>query len=71
MARVHKLRKLQAELKCERHPYITQSIGKGGKVVCRECISEQKHLRDIKKGKVQITYTPPKEILTPMGNNIR
>ena len=71
MKRVDKMRKLQAEVKCEKHPYITQSFVKGGKVVCRECISEQKHLRDIKKGKVQITYTPPKEILTPMGNNIR
>jgi hypothetical protein len=70
MRRVDKIRKLQVEVKCEKHPYITQSF-KGGSAICRECIAEQKHLRDIKKGKVQITYTPPKEILTPMGNNIR
>ena len=71
MKRVHKLKKLQIEKKCELHPHITQSIGKGEKIVCRECIAEEKHQRDIEKGKVQIVYTKPKEILTPMGNNIR
>jgi|TARA_R110000851_G_scaffold120658_1_gene249145 hypothetical protein len=71
MNRADKLRKLQSEVKCDTHPNITQSIGKGGKLVCRQCIADIKHKRDLKKGKVKTTYSKPKEILTPMGNNIR
>jgi len=71
MKRVDKLRKLQSEAKCSIHPNITQSIGKGGKLVCRQCEADIKHKRDIKKGKIQITYTKPKEILTPMGNKTK
>jgi predicted nuclease with RNAse H fold len=71
MKRPDKIRKMQEELICEIHPYTIQSIGKGGKRVCQHCIRDKKHQRDIVKGRVQITYTKPKEILTPMGNNIR
>tara|TARA_B100001094_G_scaffold174502_1_gene168728 strand:+ start:5328 stop:5543 length:216 start_codon:yes stop_codon:yes gene_type:complete len=71
MKRINKLKKLQSEAKCFIHPNITQSIGKGGKLVCRQCTSDTKHKRDIKKGKVKIKYSKPKEILTPMGNNIK
>jgi len=71
MKRVDKLRKLQSTSICINHPNITQSIGKGGKLVCRQCISDIKHKRDIERGKIQMTYSKPKEILTPMGNNTR
>lgn len=71
MKRVDKLRKLQSVKKCLKHPNIIQSIGKGGKLVCRQCVSDIKHKRDIEKGKIQKRYTKPKEILTPMGNKIR
>lgn len=71
MKRVDKLKKLQSATKCPKHPNIIQSIGKGGKLVCRQCVSDIKHKRDIEKGKIQTTYSKPKEILTPMGNKIR
>lgn len=68
MKRVNKLRKLQSIGKCQKHPNITQSIGKGGKLVCRQCLSDTQHKRDIERGKIQTTYSKSKEILTPMGN---
>ena len=71
MKRADKLRKLQSTTTCTKHPNITQSIGKGGRSVCRQCISDDKHERDIKNGKIQTTYSNPKEILTPMGNKTR
>jgi hypothetical protein len=71
MKHVDKIRKLQKTTVCKKHPNITQSIGKGGRVVCRQCISDMKFARDLKKGKIQINYKKPKEILTPMGNKIK
>lgn len=71
MKRIDKLKKLQNEYHCEIHPNIKQSIGKGGKRICRQCERDMKHQRDIVSGKIQTTYSKPKEILTPMGNQIR
>lgn len=41
MKRADKLRKLQSIGKCQKHPNITQSIGKGGKLVCRQCLPDR------------------------------
>ena len=71
MKRIDKLKMLQHTMKCEIHANIVQSVGKGGKRVCRQCERDAKHQRDIVNGKIQTTYTKSKEILTPMGNNIR
>ena len=71
MSSLNKKLKLQQTTKCPKHPNIIQSIGKGGSVICRQCKSDIQHQRDIKRNKLQTTYSKPNELLTPMGNNIR
>jgi len=51
--------------KCKIHP----GVKRARKGKCYECEKQKIHLRRIRKGKIQTTYTKSKEILTPMGNN--